>query len=139
MVNQDIIKAKISHIENNLQRLREKQNVSLDELKRNVDEQDIILHNLQLSIQGCIDIVSHIISDEGWAIPGTVGGLFDILTKHKIISEELNERLKKMIGFRNVIVHEYETVDLEKVYKILNEDIKDIYALVKQICIYAKI
>ena len=36
-----------------------------------------------------------------------------------------------MIGFRNIIVHEYETADLERVYKILNEDIKDIYLLTK--------
>ena len=139
MVNQSIVKAKITHIENNLQRLKEKQNISLSELKKNQDLQDIILHNLQLSIQGCIDIASHIISDQGWAVPDTMAGLFDTLVKHTIIPAELNVKLKNMVGFRNIIIHEYEVIDLNKVHKVLIHDIKDIYAFIKQICNYTKI
>lgn len=139
MVNQNIIKAKINHIKTTLERLEEKQNISIDEFKRNKDLQDIVLHNLQLSIQGCIDIASHIISDEGWAVPDTLSGLFDILLKQKIIPERLNVSLKKMTGFRNIIIHEYQTIDLDKVYKILKEDLKDIYSFLKEVCIYAKI
>ncbi len=119
--------------------MREKRRITLDELKKNQDLQDIVLHNLQLSIQVCIDIASHIISDQGWAVPDTLAGLFDILRKHKIISEELNEKLKKMVGFRNIIIHEYGTVDLNKVYSILKKDIKDIYTFLKRVCVYAKI
>ncbi|OGX14679.1 MAG: hypothetical protein A2166_06205 [Omnitrophica WOR_2 bacterium RBG_13_41_10] len=139
MVNQNIIKAKIGHIESNLQRLKEKQNITLNELKKNKDAQDIIIHNLQLSIQGCIDIASHIISDQSWPVPDTLAGLFEILMEHEIISEELSNRLKEMVGFRNIIIHEYGTLDLDKVYNILNQDIQDIYSFMKQVCIYAKI
>lgn len=139
MVNQNIVKAKIMHIENNLGRLKEKENITLEEFKKKVDLQDIVIHNLQLAIQGCIDIASHIISDEAWPVPDTLIGLFDILAKHRIISEELNDRLKKMAGFRNIIVHEYGSIDLDKVYKILKEDIKDIRLFSKQVCAYAKI
>lgn len=139
MVNVSIIKAKINHIENNLGRLEEKQNITFDEFKRNIDSQDIILHNLQLSIQGCIDMASHIISDQGWVVPDTLAGLFDILLKHKIISEELNKKLKMMAGFRNIIIHEYEGIDLNKVYKALKEDLKDMRVFIKQICVYIKL
>lgn len=139
MVNQSIVKAKVSGIEANLGRLKEKKNIALAELKANKDMQDIILHNLQLSIQGCIDIASHIISDQGWEVPDTLAGLFDILLRHKIISAQLNERLKKMVGFRNIIVHEYGTIDLNKVHQILTRDIKDIYSFLKRVCSYAKI
>ena len=139
MVNQNIVKAKLSHIENNLGRLKKKENITLEEFKKSVDLQDIIIHNLQLAIQGCIDIASHVISDEGWLVPDTLIGLFDILMKHKILPQDLNDRLKKMVGFRNIIVHEYGTIDLDKVYKILKEDIKDIRLFLKQICAYAKI
>lgn len=139
MVNQNIIKSKINHIEINLQRLKEKQNITFDELKNNIDLQDIILHNLQLSIQSCIDIASHIISDQGWTVPDTLAGLFGILLEHKVISRELSEKMRKMVGFRNIVVHEYESIDLNKVYKILKEDIKDIYSFLREICIYVKI
>src|SRR3990167_6864209 len=139
MVNQGIVKSKIIHIENNLQRLKEKQKITLEELKKNSDLQDVILHNLQLSIQGCIDLASHIISDEGWMVPDTLAGLFDVLLKYKIIPEELKDRLKKMVGFRNIIIHEYGTIHLTKVHAILTQDIKDIYSYLKVICVYAKI
>ena len=139
MVNPNIVKAKISHIEKGLQRLKLKQNITLDAFKNNPDLQDIILHNLQLSIQGCIDIASHIISDEGWIVPGTLTGLFDILTEHEVISGELNERLKKMVGFRNIIIHEYEDIDLDIVYMILTKNIGDIYLFLKQVCDYCRV
>lgn len=61
------------------------------------------------------------------------------MMKYRVISEELNEKLKKMVGFRNIIIHEYEIIDLAKVYKILTEDIQDVYSFLKQVCIYAKI
>ena len=138
MVNQGIVISKISHIENNLQPLKKKQKITLEELKKNSDLQDVILHNLQLSIQGCIDLASHIISDEGWMVPDTLAGLFDVLSKHKIIPEELNDRLKKMVGFRNIIIHEYGTIDLNKVHSILTQDMQDIYSYLKLICVYAK-
>ena len=139
MVNQNIIKAKISHVEGSLQRLKEKADITADGFKKNRDLQDIVLHNLQLAIQGCIDIASHVVSDEGWPVPDTLAGIFDILEQHKVIPQDLNEKLKKMVGFRNIIIHEYGTVDLDKVYIVLTADIKDIYSFLKQVCAYAKI
>jgi len=139
MVNQNIIKAKINHIERGLQRLKGKKQITPAQLKNSADLQDIVLHNLQLTIQGCIDIASHIISDQGWTVPDTLAGLFDILGEHKVISKDLDSRLKKMVGFRNIIIHEYGTIDMDKVYKILTHDIKDIRLFLKQICLYAKI
>lgn len=139
MVNQTIIKAKINHINANLERLVQKKNISLQEFKANIDLQDIILHNLQLAIQGCVDIASHIISDEGWTVPDTLAGLFDSLAEHGVIPQDLNINLKKMSGFRNIIIHEYGSIDLSRVYKILTEDIKDIYQFLKQVCLFAKI
>lgn len=139
MVNVSIIKAKIAHIENSLSRLKEKQKIGFDEFKRNIDLQDIVLHNLQLAIQGCVDMASHIISDAGWAVPSTLAELFGVLAEHKIINRELGERLSKMAGFRNIIIHEYETIDLKKVYNIATKDIEDIYLFLREICAYAKL
>lgn len=139
MVNQNIIKAKINHIERSLQRLKGKKQITLTQLKNSADLQDIVLHNLQLTIQGCIDIASHIISDQGWTVPDTLAGLFDILGEHKVISKDLDSRLKKMVGFRNIIIHEYGTIDMDKVYQILTHDIKDVRIFLKRICLYAKI
>ena len=97
------------------------------------------MHNLQLAIQGCVDMASHIISDAGWTVPATLAEFFDVLAEHKIISWELGERLSKMAGFRNIIIHEYETIDFKKVYNILTKDIEDIYLFLREIYVYAKL
>ena len=139
MVNPDIIKAKIAHIKENVERLSEKREASLEEFKITRDLQDIVLHNLQLAIQGCIDIASHIISDEGWTIPGNLPGLFNILWEKKVITDETRKVMKSMVGFRNVIVHEYEDIDLDKVYQVLKERLRDFTVFINQVSQYTNL
>ena len=44
-----------------------------------------------------------------------------------------------MASFRNIIIHEYETIDFKKVYSVLAKDIEDIYLFLRKICAYAKL
>ena len=99
---------------------------SLDTLRNDIDVQDSVLHNLQLAIQGCIDIGSHIISDEGWGIAGSLGDILYTLRDRNVIEAELTERLVSMIGFRNILIHEYDDINIDIVYDILQNRLKDI-------------
>ncbi len=126
MVNNSVILKKITNIRQNLSRLKSKENISLETLKNDLDAQDIVLYNLQLAIQGCIDIGSHIISDEGWGVAGSINEIIHILHGKGVIKAGLRERMVSMIGFRNILVHEYEEVNLDVVYNILHNRLKDI-------------
>lgn len=126
MVNSFVILKKIAHIRHNLSRLKEKKNISLTTFKEDLDIQDIVLRNLQLAIQGCIDIGSHIISDEGWGVAGSLNEIFYILQDKGVISARLVEKMVSMVGFRNILVHEYEVVNLDIVYNILQTRLGDI-------------
>ena len=139
MVNQALLKTKIAHINKSVERLSQKANVSLKEFKSDADLQDVIIHNLQLAIQGAIDIASHIISDEGWGVPNTLVGLFDILKEHKVLDEKITDVMRRMVGFRNIIVHEYDEVDLDKVHQILTSRLDDFNGFLKQIITFAKL
>lgn len=139
MVNREIVTAKISHIQKALRRLKSKSKVSLKEFRTDTDIQDIIIYNLQTAIQGCIDIGSHIISDEGWTIPGHLAGISDILLEHKVISKGIADKMRLMIGFRNIIVHEYEEIDIARVYHILKNRLIDIQRFLIEICRFAKV
>lgn len=123
MVDKELIRAKINHLQKSLSRLKEKQSIDKQSFLGDLDAQDIILHNLQLSIQGCIDIASHIVSDEGWELPGTLGGLFDTLAAKKVIDSGMAETMWRVVGMRNIIVHEYEEIDFEKIYAIYTEEL----------------
>ncbi len=46
--------------------------------------------------------------------------------EHKIIPKPFSEKLQKWAGFRNVLVHNYVRLDLDKVYDTLQKDLGDI-------------
>lgn len=48
-------------------------------------------------------------------------------------------RLSKMAGSKNIIIHEYEAIDLKKFYNILIKDIKGMYLFLQEIYVYAKL
>lgn len=126
MVNRSIISRKVSSIEEHLRRMKALPSTSLDVFKKDTNSQDILLFNLTQSIQNCIDITAHIVSDEGWGVPGTQSEMFDILADQGVISKELGERLIAVVGFRNRVIHEYEKLNLDIVYKVWQERLKDI-------------
>ena len=139
MVDKSIIMAKMANIKKNLDRLKEKQGLSNEEFRANQDVQDIVLLNLQTAIQGCIDIASHIISDNDWGVPGSLAGLFDILAEKKVISQDIKKIMRQMSGFRNLIVHEYAELDTDKVYSMFTNRLSDFNNFLKEISIYAKL
>jgi uncharacterized protein YutE (UPF0331/DUF86 family) len=139
LVNRSVILKKISLIRHNLSRLRDKDNVPLESFKNDLDIQDIVLHNLQLAIQGCIDVGSHVISDEGWGVAGSLNEIFYILRDKGVIKVDLTKRMVSMIGFRNVLVHEYEDINLDIVYNILHHHLRDINEYLLAIVNYFKL
>lgn len=110
LVNPTIVLSKISSIRRRLARLKGMKDVNEEVLRMNLDTQDIVLHNLQLAIQACVDIGSHIISDEGWGVAGSFSEIFYILQQKEVISHALADKMVAMVGFRNILVHEYEII-----------------------------
>jgi len=126
LVNTTVVLRKISQIRQRLTRLKDKKDISVARLRSDPDTQDIVLHNLQLAIQGCVDIGSHIIADEGWGIAGSFSEIFYILQEKKVLGPVLTDKIIAMVGFRNLLVHEYETIRFDLVYDILQTHLSDI-------------
>ena len=126
MVNRSIISRKLISVEEHVRRIKELPSTSLDVFKKDTNSQDILLFNLTQAIQNCIDIAAHKVSDEGWGLPGTQSEIFDILTDKGLISRDFAGRLIGMVGFRNRVVHEYEKLNLEIVYKVWQERPRDV-------------
>ena len=133
MIDRDIIIDKASRTERHLKRIKGKRDVSLDRFLSDVDVQDIVLFNLQIAIQSCIDIASHIISDEELGVAGSTSEIFYILQENNYIDAQLTEKIVSAVGFRNLVAHEYGNLDLKKVYQIIHEDMEDIQVFLKEI------
>ena len=73
-------------------------------------ERDVVL-SLTRAAQATIDLAAHVVATEGYGLPGAVGEAFSLLEQHAVIEPVLADRLRKMVGFRNIAVHDYQTID----------------------------
>lgn len=95
-------------------------------LASDLDAQDIVSLNLTRAVQLCVDIGAHWIIDKADLIaPRTMGQTFEALAQSGKITPELAEHLRKAVGFRNIVVHNYETVNWDMVHYICKNRLDD--------------
>jgi len=126
LVDRDLILAKAGSVQKYLSRIMEKRNTDLQIFLKDLDRQESILFNLQMAVQNCIDIAAHIISEEGFGVPGSTNEMFYLLEENGYLDSELTEKMVKAVGFRNFIVHEYGKIELKQVFEVAQQDIKDL-------------
>jgi len=116
----DIIINKVATIEKCIKRIQEE---SDKEWKENFTVQDALILNIERACQPAMDLAAHVIRIEKLGIPKYSRELFDLLFQHKIIPQDLSEKLKRMVGFRNLAVHDYGNLSLEIVQSIIENDL----------------
>ena len=89
-------------------------------------------YGLLESIQILIDLSCHLVSRFNLGSVKTYADCIENLREHGYISDDLSERLVSMIGLRNLLVHEYSRIDLEKLYGYL-EFTRDFSEFIRQI------
>ncbi|HLD61719.1 MAG TPA: DUF86 domain-containing protein, partial [Patescibacteria group bacterium] len=126
MSNRAIIENKISHIRKYLRILDGYQKYSRKEIEENIDLKGAVERYLYLAVQATIDLSEAAVAYKNFRKPTTMSESFYILNEEKIISNELTEKLVKMTGFRNAVAHDYEKLNYEIVYDVLQNRLKDI-------------
>jgi len=124
----DLIAKKLARIETCVQELRTLSR--LEKIGKDVREERFIEHTLQIAIQSAIDAAAHVVSDERLGEPATLREHFDLLARAGWIPAGLVAALHDMAGFRNVLVHGYEEVDLEIVRDVVEHHLDDLLAFV---------
>jgi uncharacterized protein YutE (UPF0331/DUF86 family) len=87
------------------------------------------------AIEACIDIAQHICSAEGWGPPADNGDAMRLLGSHDVLTADLADALRKAVGFRNVLVHEYVQVSDDIVIARLG-DLGDLEGFVEQVAAF---
>lgn len=125
MVDRDLILRKLADVDQYLLQLGEYRDISVEQYRGDWKSQRIIERTLQLAIETCLDVVSHVIADRGLRVPATYAEAFDVLGEARLIDENLRGAMVGMAKFRNVIVHEYARIDPEIVVRILRDHLGD--------------
>lgn len=131
MTNITIIENKISSIEKYLKILGGYKKYSKKEIEESVDLKGAVERYLYLVIQSTIELSESVIAFNGFRKPSTMSESFYILQENNIISNELCEKMVRMTGFRNIVSHDYEKLDYEIVYDVLQSRLVDIEEFVK--------
>ena len=96
-----------------------------DALHANTDLRWTVERGLQLAAQNALDIATHIGAASG-SDPADYASAIDNLAKLSILSAEFASRLRRLAGFRNVLVHAYLDLNLAVVASALNEGLRDL-------------
>jgi len=92
----------------------------------NITRQDSIILNLQRACEAAIALAMHWVSEKGWGIPNTSREAFDFLVEQGAIEAPLASRLKAMVGFRNIAIHDYQKMNLDILHKIITKHLGDL-------------
>ena len=120
----DILYNKMEIIERFMMRVKEVYNENPDNLK-DYTKQDSIVLNIQRAVEATIDIAMYIVSEKKLGIPKNSRDAFEVLEHNGIINNDMLNKLKNMIGFRNIAVHNYQKLNLDILQKIIESNLED--------------
>jgi uncharacterized protein YutE (UPF0331/DUF86 family) len=94
-----------------------------------------IKYTFVTAIEACVDVAQHICATEGWGPPADNGDAVRMLGEHGVLTAELATSMRKAVGFRNVLVHDYIEVDDEIVVGRL-KSLGDLDEFVRQVAVF---
>lgn len=121
----DVILNKAASIERCLRRISEELAGDRQNLFANQTRQDAIILNLQRACETAIDLAMYVISRRRLGLPQESRDAFTLLQTAGILPLDLATRMQRMVGFRNVAVHEYTRLNLDIVNTIITKHLED--------------
>jgi uncharacterized protein YutE (UPF0331/DUF86 family) len=88
--------------------------------------QDAVALNLQRACEQCIDLANYLIKLRKLGLPKDSKESFRLLASNRTISADLAKKLEGMVGFRNVLVHEYQRMDIDLMIDVIENRLDDL-------------
>lgn len=124
---------RLEQLERNVAELEKfKSEITIEVLKNDVQKQWVLRYGLFESIQIVIDLACHLSSYYNLGNPKTYSECIELLIDNKYLSADLGEKLVNMVGLRNLLAHEYITVDIERLFELL-ENLGDFICFAEEI------
>jgi uncharacterized protein YutE (UPF0331/DUF86 family) len=102
----------------------------------NDTKQDASILNLQRACEASIDLAMHTISELDLGVPQSSRDAFDRLCQHGLIDQELNRKMKAMVGFCNIAVHDYQTIQINVLNTIITDHLEDFLLFTEKVKAY---
>lgn len=124
----DVVAGKVRNIRECVHRIKAVDPGSLAAIEQDQLVQESLVLNVQRACQAAIDLATHLVQVAGLGPPGDSRDAFRLLESAGHLPAGLSARLQAMVGFRNVAVHRYHTLDLRILRSILDGRLGDLLA-----------
>lgn len=124
----DVLLNKAATIERCVARAREEYDKAPATFATDFTRQDAAILNIQRACEAALDIGQHLIRRERLGIPQSARDVFELLARGGWIDAALAESLKRMVGFRNIAVHEYQALQLPITVAIITRHLDEFLA-----------
>jgi uncharacterized protein YutE (UPF0331/DUF86 family) len=129
----DVIINKIQSIQRCIFRAKEEYQFAGKAFQEDFSRQDAAILNITRACEQTIDLANYLIKKHKYGVPTSSRESFDLLAQHKIISTPLCQQLQKMVGFRNIAIHEYQKLNPQIIIAIIEHGLEDLLAFTFEI------
>ena len=138
MPNWEVIEQHIQNMEEALTELGRYGNISFEEFQRDLSLRWIVEKGLEILIQNLLDIGAHLLASQIKNDWEDYGEVILKLGKHRVIPQAFSDKIKGMAGLRNILIHEYLKIDLDKLFDYLKYRLEDFVLFIQYIRAYQK-
>jgi|SRR5688572_8637974 uncharacterized protein YutE (UPF0331/DUF86 family) len=124
----NVVLNKVATIERCLHRVHEEYAGEAENLERDIRRQDSIILNIQRACEASIDLAMHLVRRFTLGVPQDSRHAFDLLVDAGKLDAAMADALKRMVGFRNIAVHDYQRLNLAIVRSIIEHNLEDLRA-----------
>jgi uncharacterized protein YutE (UPF0331/DUF86 family) len=125
----DVVLNKVATIERCVARAQEEYAAAGATFASNFSRQDAAVFNIQRACEAALDLGQHLIRRDKLGLPQSARQVFDLLAQAGRIDFALAEALKKMVGFRNIAVHDYQTLLLPITVSVITDHLHEFLQL----------
>jgi len=133
MVDRNVVTAKLRELSERMDRVRLHTPSEASDLEEDRDVLDLVSFNLMLSVQSCLDLAPHLISDESLRPAENAAEAFQRLAEHGVISKATAKALAGAAGMRNVVAHGYAGVVPQKIHDAAVNGLADLQRFSREV------
>ncbi|HMN44176.1 MAG TPA: DUF86 domain-containing protein [Povalibacter sp.] len=122
----NIAARKLAALERCVERARNEHELAGGNFRNDFTRQDAAILNVTRACEAAIDLANMAIRKHRLGVPGDAREGFALLERGGLVSSDLSARLQRMVGFRNIAVHQYQDLDIDIAESVIRDGLDDL-------------
>jgi uncharacterized protein YutE (UPF0331/DUF86 family) len=128
----DVLLNKAASIERCVVRVKEEYAADPATFATNFSRQDAAILNIQRACEAALDMGQHLIRRDKLGLPQSARDVFLLQEQHQRIDAQVAEAMRRMTGFRNLAVHDYQALQLPITLNIIHHHLDEFLTFAQQ-------